>query len=59
VPVVVDEVPLVEPVVSTEPSEVLLPLPSVVEVVPVLVVLPVVVLDGVCAAGSVMCPTGT
>jgi hypothetical protein len=53
----VDELPLVEEVASGEPSGV--PLPSVVEVGPELSVPPVVVLAGVCAAGSVMWPTGS
>jgi len=53
--VVVDELPLVEEVPSSEPSGVLLP--SVVEVVPAPSVAPVVVLAGVCVAGSVMWPT--
>jgi hypothetical protein len=51
----VDELPFVDEVASSEPSGA--PLPSVVEVVPELSVVPVVVLAGVCLAGSVMCPT--
>jgi hypothetical protein len=50
--VVDDELPLVDEVASSEPSGV--PVPPVGEVVPELSVAPVVVLAGVCAAGSVM-----
>lgn len=57
VAVVVDDVPLVESVPLSEPSCVPLP-PVVVEDVPELSVPPVVVLEGDCAAGSVMWPAG-
>jgi hypothetical protein len=57
--VVDDDVPLVAPVESSEPSGVVVP--SVVDVTSELPGSPVVVdvVDGDCAAGSVMWPTGT
>jgi hypothetical protein len=55
--VVVDDVPLVEAVPPVEPSVVVLP--PVVDVVSELPVPPVEVVDGACAAGSVMWPAGT
>jgi hypothetical protein len=56
--VVVDDLPLVDDVPSDAPSGVPLP-PVVVDDVPELSVPPVVVLEGGCAAGSVMWPAGT
>jgi hypothetical protein len=55
---VVDDVPLVEALPSSEPSDVPLP-PVVVDDVPLLPVPPVVVFAGDCVAGSVMWPAGT
>ena len=55
--VVVDDVPLVEPVPPVEPSVVLLP--PVLDVVSELPAPPLEVVDGDCVAGSVIWPAGT